>query len=288
MDNNIRNLINITEISKIKRLGITLLNLDESLNLINESLSDIDDDVDMLYDLYFKKDIKKLEQTKIIDKTMFGSHRSETSMLKNQLCIKANELNPCIIIINGDTERKYPGFYYDPNKKIISLSLKSSAYQFAEQFNGNIMDAYNDLTGRQKISFGNEFKDYRIKGSIHHELAHWLDDTFNNEHIQKHVNKRINGTVNKKIENSFMVNHEVYAMLNGIKQVKRKHEDVWDELTFADLIKLMPSLITVFGKLTIGQQEIYFKTLQKKMFREGLLGRNMNNTFRQIIDNIHD
>ena len=288
MDNTIRNLINLTEIGKIKRLGITLLNLDESLNLISETLSDIDDDVDMLYNIYFKKDIDKLEQTKIIDKTMFDSYRTETSMLKNQLSVKANELNPCIITINSNNNRKYPGFYYDPNNKIISLSVKSNAYQYAEYFNGDINKAYKTLNDKQKKSFILQFKEYRVKSGIHHELAHWLDDTFNNEHIQKHINKRINGTINKKLENSFMVNHEVYAMLNGIKQVKRKYDDIWDKLTFADLIKLLPSLLAVFDSLSIQQQETYFKTLQKKMYREGLLGKNMNNTYQQIINNIDD
>jgi hypothetical protein len=280
MDNTIRNLINITEDSKLKRLGVTLLNIDESLNIINESLSDIDDDVDMLYDMYFKNDVEKLELTNMIDKTMFVlGNPTDTSILKNPLCVKANELNPCTIYINGTLTHRYPGFYYEPNKQSISLSLRSKAYRYAEDFNGNIKLAYDELPYSQQLLFSKEFKDYRTKASIHHELAHWLDDTFNNQHIKKHVDKRINGTVNKKLENSFMVNHEVYAMLNGIKQIKRKHEDIWDELSFSDVIKLIPSLGSAKTVLNKQQKDIYFKNIQKKMYREGLLGKKMNKSY---------
>jgi hypothetical protein len=92
-------------------------------NLLSEKLTDVDTDVDLLYDKYFKNDIDTIEKTGLITRDMFEQFEIDTSILTSPDSIKSHELNPCVIKIN-------PGLnYYNPKRplfkafKVFTLSL---------------------------------------------------------------------------------------------------------------------------------------------------------------------
>jgi len=241
-------------------------------DLISERLMDIDDDVDMIYEKYFKDDFDEIESTGKISHKMFKSNTTDTSILKSPLCIEAHKLNPCVIIINNGSN------YYFPNKQIISLSINGGAENFVvSNANGNLAYAIDLLSDdNQKKSLSREFKESTIKGSIHHELVHWLDDTMHNQHINKRTKKANEfGTVDLKGIPVNATKMELQSQIHNIKQLKRKHEDVWDDLSFDDMISLSPSLTTVSKILKEPYKTSWRIEIKRRMNRESLLGKNM-------------
>ena len=65
--------------------------------LLSEKLTNIDDDVNLLYVKYFEYDVLELERTGIITDTMFLQSETNTVILKSDDSIKSNKLNSCII-----------------------------------------------------------------------------------------------------------------------------------------------------------------------------------------------
>jgi hypothetical protein len=145
-------------------------------SILSEKLTDVDTDVDMLYDKYFKGDVDAIERTGFVTSAMFEKSETDTSILTSPDSIRCHEVNPCVIKIN-------PGLnYYNPNNKIIGIGVSKNAYNFVIDYvDGSIERAIEYLQDEhQRKTFIKEFTEARIKGSIHHELAHWIDDTLNN------------------------------------------------------------------------------------------------------------
>jgi hypothetical protein len=259
------------DINKINR--IIKIYFPNKLNegILVERLMDIDDDVDLIYDKYFKEYYDNMEKTGKMTYDMFKLDETDTSILKSPLCIEAHKLNPCVIRINNGSN------YYDPEEKIISVSFSNAAKNFVfSSANGNINHAINLLDDSQKKSLSREFKESTIKGSIHHELVHWLDDTMHNYHIKNRIKKQI--LLKTRDLKGIPVNAskmELQSQIHNIKQLKRKHEDVWDDLSFDDMISLSPSL-TIINKSLIDPYKSKWRIdIIKRMNRENLLGNNM-------------
>ena len=254
------------ELSKIKKMSG-----------LNESLTNVEDDVNMIYDTYFREPINVAMKTRIITPSMFDMKMTDTSILKNPMCVKANEINPCEIRIN------FMNNYYNPFDHIISIALGSAALRHVENFNCNIDKAIEDLMDipNQAIAFKNEFSEARIKGSIHHELTHWLDDTLNNNHIKNHLT-----AAQKKAEEDqgsnlsykpINVHHiERQAQIHNIKQLYNQNKDIWNTLSFDEMIKMAPSLSFV-KNLPYNIKAKWIKDMKMRMYREGLLGKEMFN-----------
>ena len=243
-------------------------------SILSEKLTDVDSDVDLLYDKYFRKDTEAIERTGFVTSAMFERLETNTSILTSPDAIKCHELNPCIIKIN-------PGInYYNPNDKIIGIGVSRNAYNFAIDYaNGNIEAALNSLTDeRQKKSFIKEFTEARIKGSIHHELAHWIDDTLNNQHIKARVGKaRERNTTDLNGMPVDSTKMEIQGQIHNIKQLHNKHKDIWDKISFQDMLELSPPLYSVNNKFTGETKAKWRRELKLRMNREGLLGKNMIN-----------
>lgn len=238
---------------------------------LTEELHNVDDDVDLLYNKFFKSDIDEVKRSGIITKFLFKEYKIDTSILKNPKSIKTHKLNPCEILINRG------GNSYNPVQHIINLSINKGAVDFIiDGYGGNLKKAVDNTYEDLKDSLINEFEEYKIKGSIHHELTHWIDDTLYNSHINKFINKNI---IDKKY-NSITVNtlpFEINAQIHAIKQIKNKNEDKWDNLTFGNLIKFSPSLFNIYRTLSYDDKNEWIKKLKKRMHREGLLGKKMYN-----------
>ena len=237
---------------------------------ILEKLTAVDDDVNLIYDLYFKKDIEEIEKTGIVKSSMFQISETDTSILQSEESLKGNELAPCKILIN----RNQNG--YDPINKIIVISVNFGALNFALGEGGNIEKTSQKLPVNKRTSFLKQFTKEKIKGSIHHELAHWLDDVFNNQHILKRIKKQISaGTSNIGGKPVNAEKFEIQGQIHNIKQLHNSFSDKWNEMTFREMISLSPALNTVYNQLNSEQLKQWKRDLKTRMSREGLLGNKM-------------
>lgn len=237
---------------------------------ILEKLTAVDDDVNLIYDLYFKKDIEEIEKTGIVKSSMFQISETDTSILQSEESLKGNELAPCKILIN----RNQNG--YDPINKIILISVNFGALNFALGEGGNIEKTSQILPVNQRTSFLKEFTKEKIKGSIHHELTHWLDDIFHNQHILKRVKKQISaGTRNIGGKPVNAEKFEIQGQIHNIKQLHNSFSDKWNEMTFREMISLSPALNAIYNQLNSEQLKQWKRDLKTRMSREGLLGNKM-------------
>jgi hypothetical protein len=242
-------------------------------SLLAEKISNIDIDVNMLYDMYFKDDIDEIGRTGMVTDDMFKMKQTNTSILKDDESLLANENNKCNILIN------YGRNFYSPSKKLISLSVDGGGKDYVMGFGGNINDATESLTkDSQRNNLPREFTEEKIKGSIHHELAHWIDDTMNNQHIKKRLDKAME--LNTANLGGIPVNAtkmEIQGQIHNVKQLKNKYENEWDNLTFVEMLRLSPALNTVYMGLPYKFKIKWIRDLKTRMYREGLLGNNMVN-----------
>jgi hypothetical protein len=229
--------------------------------LILEKLTEVNEDVDFIYNKYFKSGIDYIQENDKLDLSLFPKNEISSSELKSSPCQKAHQISPVKININN---LKYNNSYI-PSLMTINISLSRNAVNHAQWY-PTISEASNILDN--KNSFLQEFTEHKIKGSIHHELVHWIDDVLNNRHI---ANKLIRNT---KIKNIDFTEIEIQAQIHNIVQLKRKYGDIWDSITFDEMIKMSPPLNVVLK--SDGKERWIFK-LKKRMAREGLLGKKMYN-----------
>lgn len=127
-----------------------------------------------------------------------------------------------------------------------------------------------------------EFTPEKMKSSIHHEIAHWHDDTKNNRHLLKSINKAKETGNGKKYfrKNEPDINLtkvELEAQIHNIYQLYLNNKDKWDELKFDDLLEMLPTLTTLRSIMkNLNQFDRWKKMLLKRMAREGILGKNMS------------
>ena len=246
--------------------------INESFNeLIDEALANVDNDVDFLYDTYFKEDIDTIKKTGIITTDMFKKNKTSTSVLKDSESVEADKINRCPITINLGY-----GSYYNPFDQTINISANKSAIDYVlYDSNGDLKKAASRF-GYSKII--TEFKEERIKGSIHHELSHWIDDTLHNQHIKKRLKKAQElGTKDKKNEPMNASKLEIQAQIHNIKQLYNKYRDIWDRLSFEDLINLSPTLSAIYNSFSNEIRNKWIRNIKTRMYREGLLGKKMAN-----------
>lgn len=245
-------------------------------SLLTEKLTDIDSDVDLIYNRYFRDSVERINNTGMLTRDMFMIEHTNTVILKSPECVEAHKINMCSIVINDLVN----GNIYSANQRKIGVSFSGEAVKFIlNEYNGDLHEAINDSNGRQKQMLENEFTEARVKGSIHHELAHWLDDTLNNRHIQKTIannsNELSRGMIKGKPVNISKI--EIQGQIHNVKQLFNKHKDNWDSLNFSDLLRLSPPLSTIYNKLSNDDRLQWIRDLKKRMHREGLLGKNMVN-----------
>lgn len=241
---------------------------------LNEKLTDVDSDVDLIYDIYFKNTVDKIKKTGSISWDMFDEHTTDTSILKSPDAIKCHEIKPCKILINfGQNNNNY----YNPEKSIICFGFSKSAINFIIQDGGgNIYKAADFLEGYQKTTLIKEFKEEKIKGSIHHELAHWIDDVLHNSHITKYLKiAQEKGTKNLGNVSIDAKKLEIQGQIHNIKQLYNKYKDIWDSLTFDDMLKFSTSLYHIDNKLKGKIRDKWRRDLKTRMARENLLGKYM-------------
>jgi len=243
-------------------------------SIIKERLTNVDSDVDLLYNKFFKNDVDVIQKTGIIDGGMFKRNITDTEILKDNESIESSDINKCDIKIN------YGRNYYSPSSQSISLSINKSAVEYViNDFNGDLNDAIKSLNHDKQNSLRKEFTEEKLKGSIHHELTHWIDDTMHNRYINKLLkkaeevgSKNFNG---KSINTSKM---EINAQIHNIKQLYNKFKSTWGNLSFDDLISQSPTLMSISNELQSTDRNKWIRDLKTRMYREGILGYNMVNS----------
>ena len=245
--------------------------ISESKIVLSERLEEIDQDVNLLYDKYFKNDIEKFNQTKEISFGMFNPATGSTSILKTEASVKAHGMNPCDITIN------YGKNAYSPYQQDIYLSANMSAVRVIKDA-GNLENALEDILISKHRSFKNELTEKKIKGSIHHELLHWLDDTFHNQHIKKYSKVATEIGVDKTLKGKDVntTKFEIQGQMGNIKQFKNNTPDrVYNFLSFNEFIKSVPTLNHIYNTIGDSEKIEWKRNLLTRMHRENLLGDNM-------------
>jgi hypothetical protein len=243
----------------------------KSFNLF-EKLTDVNIDVDMIYDKYFREGIEYINETDKLDTSLFKRAIIYSEELTSPLCIEANKINPIEILINVKNNATN---HYNPFENLINLHVNYNAINYVSNFR-TLTDAINDLVRNEvKKSLKNTFNESSIKGSIHHELVHWIDDSLNSQHIVKKLNKAREKNI--PLKNVNYMSFEIQTQIHNIVQLKRKYEDVWDTLTFNEMIELSPPLSVVMNNIDSIDKNNWIKRLKQRMSREGLLGKNMYN-----------
>ena len=223
-------------------------------NILNEKTFKLNKDIDFIYNNYFKKIVNNIKKGKFnikdIKKVSFPS-----SELKNRDSQKAHNLNPIVIKI---------GLYnvpnYNPITKEIFLTLNLNFIHLIKKF-GSIEAAVSVLPHDKRKEFEGEIDEHRVKGIIHHELSHWINDTLHNKNIEKLVkkaknilntkgmNKKVQDIMNQKKGTPFLTDYEIDAQIHSIVQLKRYNKDVWDIITFEEMIKLSSPLTHIYKNL---------------------------------------
>lgn len=240
-----------------------------------ESLSDVEIDVDWIYDKYFRKPYNQVKRG-VMDESIFKSDSFSSDLLISKRCKEAHKLNPITIFINN--KKFNTNNFYKPSEKLIGLRYPKSAFNFIKQ-SGGLDSAVKEVELDQVASLKNEFTEHAMKGSIHHELAHWIDDSLHGNHINKKLKDweenplKLRGGINTHYL-------ELEGQIHNIKQLYDKYRNEWDDLTFLDMVKLSPSINHIYRslkKLNWNQSAFkdWRKRIKKRMFREGLLGKNM-------------
>lgn len=263
------------EVSRIQKImGLSDINEND---LLSEKLTNVEDDVDMLYDMYFKNNVESISKTRFLSKNMLKTIITNTGILKNELCIKAHTIEPCEIIINPSPDGSDYCNYYSSVSHKIGLSFGGSFLALLDEHNGSLDKALYDIPNSQREKFLIEFSEYRVKGSIHHELAHWIDNNLNNNHIKKTMLGYANlpaGEAANKIKTINAHYFEIQAQIHNIKQMYNSHKLEWDNYTFNDMLELSP-IFSFVKYLPESFRISWIKNIKKRMNREGLLGKNM-------------
>lgn len=234
---------------------------------ITEAILDINDDVDMLYDYFFKDLVAD-----VLAGTWDGEihmSKTDTDQLECPICQKASAKNFCTIYINKEGY----GNFYQPDQNLISLSMNLGALNLFKWYK---QEAVN-MTGNQGNRLRHELSPAVIKGSIHHELSHWIRDS-----LHKSISPLINQAKETGRTTVLPSGKEINAhaierdsQVHNFVQMKREYSDVWDQLTFGQAIANSGPLHNIFSNMPAAEKPQWIRQLRSRLAREGLLGKNM-------------
>lgn len=127
-----------------------------------------------------------------------------------------------------------------------------------------------------------------IKSSIRHELTHYVDNSLHGNFASKYIHKA-RKTLSKgdekrawKIfsqgkEDPYLGSFEINAVINQTDELKRMFKNKWDKMTIEELLKKlnMSGHAKRYG-------DKFLKPLLKRMWREGLLGKQMKKDMKKF------
>ena len=282
-------------------------------SLLREGTLNLGEDVDYIFEnggfKQFYDDVKMgrlPDKREILRGEEIWFKNLNSSELPSETAKKAHTINP-VTIRCGISFYESPEYLPYSNK--INIYIHGDYFRYfyeeipKENFNQDFFKRY--------MSYINSPS--QLKGTIYHELSHWIRDSLNNRHIKKHLGKVLPDKIKptdyppeiyaKKVQkifdmgkpDSYMTNVEIDAIIHDIIQKKRDTEpDRWNEMTMTDLIEEIGVINSTYKRVSKKYKEYidgngvqvkpswkkdwakeFVKMLLKRMSREGLVGNNM-------------
>lgn len=238
-----------------------------SFEFLTEATLDINDDVDMLYDYFFADLIDDIINGEW-DGKLYASE-TDTGQLQSPICQKANEINHCTILVNHEGHSNY----YQPDTKTISLSLNQNALNVYRWYKDKAVNNVGNEGNRLRL----ELTPAIMKGSIQHELAHWIRDSLHGN-ISPLIARAKEAGRNTVLPADQHINAHALerdSQIHNFVQLKREYSDVWDLMTFDQLLATSPALHSTYQNMPVNLRQQWARKLRSRMAREGLLGKNM-------------
>ncbi|MDX8383283.1 MAG: hypothetical protein R8M45_04320 [Ghiorsea sp.] len=249
----------------------------------------MDKEVDYIFNKYYKEYFLKLQKVDTSHNApypVFAELKSTelAKHTKNPVLIKANETNPIKIELNNKL-----GNFYNYKKELVSININSQIHKFIDYHlytnvpkGSTVLDLVSKQKGAgNKTQWIQDVKGEKLKNSIAHELAHWLQDTLHNRHLSKIMKRATNAdnrNTGEQIRNQFhksvaLTDYEVDSHIHQIKQLKRNiSDDVWATMSIMDMINQDSSLAGIYDSLIRKEKKEWLKHLAKRLNREGLMG----------------
>lgn len=246
----------------------------EEYKLILEGIYEITEDVNFIYDSFFAYDVEKIQNGGKFDNT-FNRSVITSGVFTTEILKKAHKTNPIRIIIN---DYKISNAY-NYKEKILYIGVNRGALGVVSDYD-NLVTAVKD-TGLYGLN--NEFKESKFKGSIRHELIHYLDDTFTGLFSKsKRFSSNEKWSEYRRKNYVYADKFEINALIGNIIELKNSTNDrLWNRLSFEDMIDMSASLKIVrneLKKLSDDKYNKWKKDILSRMAREGLLGDKMKHT----------
>jgi hypothetical protein len=192
---------------------------------------------------------------------------------------RAHAVNPVEILV-GMTKH---GSFYMPKERTISISLNAEAVSVM-RMHGYATDARSiaameRMVGAGKVAqFWNEFSAASLRGTIAHELSHWMDDSLHGRHIaRKSLRAMERGTpVDPRYAQMSQSPIELNAQVHAVRDMRDKLGDAFEDLTWRDLLVRKPSL--AFNLVRVGSEAAYQDVMRRfvqRLHREGLLAAGL-------------
>lgn len=229
--------------------------------------------LDVFIDAIQNEDMDKINRFINTTKDTYSGHiflETDSSKLTNRNAKAAHKKNPIKIRVGLFKD----GSYYQPKSKFLQISINYKAFMLFDQKRYSFTDV-EDYIGTQITRFKNEFTEANVKGSIYHELTHWLDDTRYDQMLYKRVDSK------EKLRGKHAhVNHtefEVNAQIHKIKQLKKSMgKNEFDNLQWEDLFVRVPSVISNFKNFRNEKEyNVFAKRFIKRMEREKVRPKNL-------------
>jgi len=271
---------------------------------LTEAVFDIQMDVDWLYEksglsrlegALKTGDIAKIEQafSWIFKKRILL--RTDSSKLRSVAAKRAHEINPVSILVQ---KKNYAPVYRPPQRErvrnrqtgavslrgelkpgSIEINVPSSFIKIIQTAIQRRDDAYIDKRLVHPQIFRKMFEAGSLKGTIAHELSHWVNDSLNNWAVSiENVRRKRDG-----LDDSNQMQAELDAQIHNIAQIKHSLGDAYEAFTWTDLFQTENSLTSNFqvfhrGKpITLGPKDFdkMMRRFAQRMRREGLLTKPM-------------
>ena len=227
-------------------------------DIITEALLEMDSDIDRLYDKFFKKVIDEINEFnptfQLVDRIRDLYAKSngyplskliKDGIITNKKVIEANNKEPTILYIMTGYGNVYRPRVSSNYQSEIHIDFNDQAYSIVKSFYmgyDNIQGMADALfSGKQRSQFVNEFTPAKIKASINHEFAHFVDDILNNKHLSGKLSISPKFTQYSLANTPFDTYMEIEGQIHNIKQLKRTLTDKWDLMTFDDFFTALPT-----------------------------------------------
>lgn len=249
--------------------------------ILNEKTYSLDRDVHYLYkkaklDKFIEAIQKEDSKTtydmlnkNIVEMGVIVFYNGDSSELTNRDAKTAHKKNPINIRLGVFAQ----GSYYNPKDSFLQVSVNSQALQLLQTKNSSFKEV-EDMIHQQVKRFRNEFTEANIKGSIYHELTHWIDDSIHNRHISRKIDREdLKGGRADVNHTEFEVNSQIHK-IKQLKKSSRRNE--FDDFSWEDLMVKLPSLMSNFKNFRSEDEYYSFtKEFLKRMDREKVRPKNL-------------